>query len=168
MISIFQSLTFLFGKKAKKSQHFQDCLRKEMDSGAQVSVLTGLPGALGPWRFRVIGWPVGISITSPGDGVPSRSVFKHICLPLHGILTILLQVSYQHYRLILIVIRSFSLDETAMEIPSGYNFFLVSLSVNIFLFLLFALMTDTNAIHFATEMQLNSPFLPTKISTEIL
>lgn len=29
-------------------------------------------------------------------------------------------------------------------------------------------MTDTNAIHFATEMQLNSPFLPTKISTEIL
>lgn len=81
-------------EESKKSQHFQDCLRKEMDSGAQVSVLTGLPGALGPWRFRVIGWPVGISITSPGDGVPSRSVFKHICLPLHGILTILLQVSY--------------------------------------------------------------------------
>lgn len=55
-----------------------------------------------------------------------------------------------------------------MEISSGYNFFLVSLSVNIFVFLLFALITDTNAIHFTTEMQLNSLFLPTKISTEIL
>lgn len=51
MISIFQSLKFLFGKKGKRTQQFQDGLTKEMDSRAHVSVLTGLSGALGPWRL---------------------------------------------------------------------------------------------------------------------
>lgn len=68
-------------EEKKKSQQFQDCLKKEMDSGAQVSVLTERSGTLGPWRFRVIGWAVGIPTTSPGDRVPSRGVLKHICLP---------------------------------------------------------------------------------------
>lgn len=124
MISIFQSLKFLFGKKGKRTQQFQDGLTKEMDSRAHVSVLTGLSGALHPWRLS---HRMGCRNT---HNLPTRQGTKQSSFKTH-LLAITWNIDHSITRFILAlhinVIRIFRLGETAMEILSGYNSFLVSL-----------------------------------------
>lgn len=95
MIYLFQNLAFLLGMQRKKANIFETVFKKVMDSGAQVCVLTGLSGSLGPWRFRVKGWAARIHTTSPRRQGTNQSSFKtHLFAILHVIFTIPSQISY--------------------------------------------------------------------------